>query len=144
MKVEIPENTQAIRIAREHGDLRENFEYHAARQKHEVLTARAARLEEQLRKVRLIDPSSVDPVRVSLGTRVELAPVEGGEQRFAVILGPWDSDPDNSVYSHRSDIAKGLLGARVDDAVEMEGAGYRVSAIRVWRDPAPTPDSLPS
>jgi transcription elongation GreA/GreB family factor len=140
VRVEIPENTQAIRIAREHGDLRENFEYHAARQKHEILTARASRLEEELRKVRVIDPSAVDPVRVSLGTRVELAAVDGGEPRFAIILGPWDSDPDRSVFSHRSEVAKGLLGARVDDAVEIDGQGYRVSEIRVWRSPAPSPD----
>jgi len=137
VKVEIPENTQAIRIAREHGDLRENFEYHAARQKHEVLTSRAARLNEELRKVRLIDPESVDPSRIRLGTRAELVPVEGGDARIAVILGPWDSDPDRGVFSHRSELAQGLLGARVDDVVEIEGRPHRVTRIRVWKDPVP-------
>lgn len=133
VKVEIPETTQAIRVAREHGDLRENFEYHAARQKHEVLTARAARLNDELRKVRLIDPSSVDPSRVRIGTRVDLTPVEGGGVRTAVILGPWDSDPDRDVFSHRSELAQGLLGARVEDTVEVEGRPYLVTGIRVWR-----------
>jgi len=138
MKIEIPEATQAIRVAREHGDLRENFEYHAARQKHELLTARAASLNDDLRKVRLIDPSSVDPSRIRIGTRVELTPIEGGVPRAAVILGPWDSDPDRGVYSHRSELAQGLLGSRVDDTVEIEGRPYLVTGIRVWRDPAPS------
>jgi transcription elongation GreA/GreB family factor len=133
VRVEIPQTTQAIQIAREHGDLRENFEYHAARQKHELLTARAARLNEELNKVRLIDPSSIDPSRIRIGTRVELAPIEGGEARTAVILGPWDSDPDQNIFSHRSELAQGLLGARVDDTVELESRPYRVTEIRIWR-----------
>jgi transcription elongation GreA/GreB family factor len=136
VKVDLPENTQAIRIAREHGDLRENFEYHAARQKHEILSARAARLDTDLRKVRLIDPSTIDPSQVGVGTRVELVPVDGGSSRSAAILGPWESDPDRGIFSHRSDLAKGLLGARPDDVVEVEGTAYRIVAIRVWRDEA--------
>jgi transcription elongation GreA/GreB family factor len=134
VRVDLPENTQAIRIAREHGDLRENFEYHAARQKHEILSARAARLDGDLRKARLIDPSTVDPSRVGVGTRVELVPVEGGPSLSAAILGPWESDPDRRIFSHRSDLAKGLLGAGLDDVVEVEGNAYRIAAIRVWRD----------
>ena len=68
VRKEIPEATEAIRVAREFGDLSENFEYHAARQKHEVLSSRATRLQKEIRMVRLIDAETVDASKVSIGT----------------------------------------------------------------------------
>ncbi len=133
VKVEIPQNTEAIRTAREYGDLRENFEYHAARQKHELLQSRASQLHHELRKARLIDLNAVDANRVSLGTRVRLEPVSGGEPRFATILGPWDSDPDKGVYSYLSDFAKGLLKRSREETVMIEDREWRIAEILPWR-----------
>jgi transcription elongation factor GreA len=132
VRVEIPETTQAIQKAREFGDLSENFEYHAARQKHELLSTRAARLQKELRKTRLIDPDAVDTSVVAVGTRVELEPVAGGAVRTAAVLGPWDSDPDAGVYSHASEIGRRILGRRPDDRVEIDGEEFRITSIRVW------------
>lgn len=133
LKIEIPQNTEAIRLAREYGDLRENFEYHAARQKHELLNSRALQLHDELRKARLIDPSTVDVSRVGLGARVRLEPVSGGTSRFATILGPWDSDPDRGIYSYLSDFSKGLLKKAIGEVVTIEERDWRVAEIEPWR-----------
>ncbi len=133
VKVEIPQNTEAIRLAREYGDLRENFEYHAARQKHELLNSRAQQLHDELRKARLIDPTLLEVSRVGLGSRVRLDPVQGGEPRSATILGPWDSDPDRGIYSYLSDFAKGLLKKAVGDVVRIEEREWRIAEIEPWR-----------
>lgn len=139
VKVEIPQNAEAIRIAREFGDLRENFEYHAARAKHEVLGARAARLHAELGKVRVLDPSSVDVTRVSVGTRFDLEPVSGGAPREVTILGPWESNPDRGIYSHQSDVARELLGLTEGDVATLEEREYRVARLRAWTAPGMPP-----
>jgi transcription elongation GreA/GreB family factor len=136
VKEEIPQNAEAIRVAREFGDLRENFEYHAARAKHEVLNARAARLHGELARVRVLDPAAVDVSRVSVGTRFELHPSGGGPSRTITILGPWESDPDRGVYSHESDFARELLGLTEGDVVGFEGQEFRLSGLRSWQEPA--------
>jgi transcription elongation GreA/GreB family factor len=135
VKQEIPQNAEAIRVAREFGDLRENFEYHAARAKHEILNARAARLHTDLAKVRLLDPAAVDVSRVSVGTRVDLEPVQGGSLRTVTILGPWESNPDQGIYSHQSEYARDLLGLSVGDTVSLEEVEYRVRRIGAWMAP---------
>jgi transcription elongation GreA/GreB family factor len=142
VKVEIPQNTEAIRVAREYGDLRENFEYHAARQKHELLQSRASQLHTDIRKARLIDLSTVDPSRVSLGTRVRLEPVSGGEPRYATILGPWDSDPERGIYSYLSEFAKSLLKRGRDETVLIEDREWRIAEIAPWRH-SPEGSGLP-
>jgi len=141
VRVEIPQNTEAIRVAREFGDLSENFEYHAARQKHELLNTRAARLQKELRKVRLIDPDAVDPSVGAVGTRVSLEPTAGGAPRTLTILGPWDSDPDAGVFSYQSDFAKQVLGKQVGQPAVLDGVEYRITAIEVWRSSAGEPPS---
>src|SRR6202011_3059498 len=59
--IELPANAEAMRTAKEHGDLRENFEYQSARQKHEYLSARIATLADELSRSRPLDPARVDP-----------------------------------------------------------------------------------
>jgi transcription elongation GreA/GreB family factor len=138
LKVEIPQNTEAIRIAREYGDLRENFEYHAARQKHELLNSRAMQLHQELRKARIIDPDGINATHVSIGTRVRLEPVQGGEARFATILGPWDSDPERGVFSYLSEFAKGLLKRSPGEIVMIDGQEYRIAEIQPWLKQEPS------
>ena len=84
----------------------------------------------ELRKARIIDPEAVDPSHVSIGTRVRLEPVQGGEPRFAAILGPWDSDPDGGVFSYLSDFAKGLLKRKPGEIVTIDGREYRIAEIQ--------------
>ena len=110
--VELPANAVAMKTAKEHGDLRENFEYHAARQKHEYLSARIATIADELSRSRALDPTKIDASEVRVGTRVRLRDVATGAERDVTILGPWDSKPEEAVYSYQSEFAERLLGAR--------------------------------
>ena len=126
---EIPANRRAIETARAHGDLRENFEYHAARQRHEYLSARLEALHRELERARPIDRSKVKPDEVRIGTRVLLQ----GDDRDVefTILGPWESDPENGVISYQSELGEHLLGTKKGDAVQAEGHSMTVVSISV-------------
>ena len=91
--VELPANAEAMRAAKEHGDLSENFEYHAARQRHEYLSARIATLSDELSRTRPLDPRASIASEVRVGTRVRLRDAGDGGEREVTILGPWDSRP---------------------------------------------------
>lgn len=126
MSVDIPANRKAIEEARAMGDLRENFEYKSARQRHEYLNARAAALNGELNRVRPIDPATIDPSEVRVGTRVRL---DGASPRLLTLLGPWESKPEEDIISYESDLAKGMLGKKPGDEVEIAGQTYKVAAI---------------
>ena len=128
LEEEIPTNRKAIQEAREMGDLRENFEYKSARQRHEYLTARAEELNAQLERSRLLDPETVDASKVRVGTTVELE-LEGSGAKTLTILGPWESDPDQGVISFESELAAALLDSGVGDSVTVAGTTYTVQSI---------------
>ena len=130
LEEEIPTNRKAIEEARELGDLRENFEYKSARQRHEYLTSRAETLNRELERARPIDLSQVDYGAVRVGTAVRLEDGSGGRREYA-ILGPWESDPEAGVLSNESELAQRLLGLEQGDTVEMEGGEWRVTSIGV-------------
>ncbi|HVR42717.1 MAG TPA: GreA/GreB family elongation factor [Thermoanaerobaculia bacterium] len=129
--VEIPATLKAIQTAREMGDLRENFEYKAARQRQEYLAARVAELANELSRVRVIQPSEVDASQVRIGTRVGLR--NGDVHREVTILGPWESDPEHGIYSNQSEAAHALLGHRTEEIVSFMGNDYVVESIEPWK-----------
>lgn len=128
LKKEIPANRKAIAEARAMGDLRENFEYKAARQRHEYLTARATQLKEQLHRVRPLDLSSPVLDEVRIGTRVRLADGDGGE-RCLTLLGPWESRPEEGVISYESEQGRLLLGKKPGERVTLAGTALTIEAI---------------
>jgi transcription elongation GreA/GreB family factor len=130
-QVELPANAEAMKAAKEHGDLTENFEYHAARQKHEYLSARIASLADELSRTRTLDPARIETSQVRVGTRVLLRS-EGGAEREVVILGPWDSRPEESVYSYQSEFAQRLLGSRPGDRLNLAEGPVEVVSIAPW------------
>ncbi|MGH9441113.1 MAG: GreA/GreB family elongation factor, partial [Thermoanaerobaculia bacterium] len=132
LSVEIPKNGRAIQEAAAMGDLSENFEYHAARARQEFLSARAATLQQEMARARPLDPAKVDASAVRVGTRVKL--VSGSDAKLATILGPWDSKPEDGIYSYQSDFAENLIGKKPGDAVEFDGRKWKVSEIRPWKD----------
>jgi len=131
--VELPANAIAMKTAKEHGDLRENFEYHAARQKHEYLSARIATIADELSRSRALDPTKIDVSEVRVGARVRLKDVATGGERDATILGPWDSKPEAGIYSYQSEFAERLLGSRVGDRVNLSEGQVEVVAIAPWK-----------
>ena len=131
--VELPANAIAMKTAKEHGDLRENFEYHAARQKHEYLSARIATIADELSRSRALDPTKIDVSEIRVGARVRLKDVATGAERDATILGPWDSKPEDGIYSYQSEFAERLLGSRVGDRVNLSEGQVEVVAIAPWK-----------
>ncbi len=130
--VEIPANSKALQAAREMGDLRENFEYKAARQRAEYLSARVGELASEISRVRVLDPSQIDASVVRVGTKVELS--NGDVRREVTILGPWESDPERGVYSNQSEVAIKLMGHSAGDIVTFMGNDYQIEAIRRWTE----------
>jgi transcription elongation GreA/GreB family factor len=122
-----------MKAAKEHGDLSENFEYHAARQKHEYLSARIAALADELLRSRSIDPARIDASEVRVGTRVRLRDAATGAERDATILGPWDSKPEEGIYSYQSEFAERLLGAKPGERIALPEGESEVVAIAPWK-----------
>jgi transcription elongation GreA/GreB family factor len=132
-RTDIPHNAEEIRKAAAHGDLRENFEYKAAPEKHEMLSSRAKSLHEELRRARTLDPAAIAPDRVRVGTRIRLESASGDATRELTILGPWDSDPANGIVSYLAPAVQVLLGKRLGEAVQFLDGAYTVGAIDIWR-----------
>lgn len=128
---DIPANRRAIEEARELGDLRENFEYKAARQRHEYLNARLAALNNELSRVRPLTVDQLDVSEARIGCRLDLADADDNKTSIT-ILGPWESDPDQQIVSYDSDLGQGLLGKSCGDSVVMDGTTWRVVAISPW------------
>jgi transcription elongation GreA/GreB family factor len=130
--VEIPANSRALQAAREMGDLRENFEYKAARQRAEYLSARVAELASEISRVRIVDPATVDTTAVRVGTKVALS--NGDVRREVTILGPWESAPERGIYSNQSDVAKALIGHATGEVVTFMGNDYEIESIRKFNE----------
>lgn len=109
MNVEFPENARDLGEAISRGDLRENAEYKAAREKQAMLVEKAERMKAELQRVVILDPHSVHPETASPGTRVTLKHQGKTELETYTILGPWDVDIEKGVISYLSPIGKGLL-----------------------------------
>ena len=130
--VDIPHNTEEIIKARAHGDLRENFEYHAARARQEMLSSRAKTLHDELQFARPIERGKIDPSAVCTGTSVRLAPVETGAAEVTItVLGPWDSDPARNILSYEAPAVQGLLGRHKGEQVFYNNALYLIADISV-------------
>ena len=128
IEVEIPANRKAIEEARELGDLRENFEYKSARQRHEYLNARVEGLQRDLERVRPFDPDKISVDEIRIGSSVVLRN-SGGKEISLTIMGPWESDPDQGIISYASDLGEDLLGLRLGDSVDLESETFEVVRI---------------
>lgn len=128
---EIPTNRTAIEEARALGDLKENFEYKSARQRHEYLAARATALNSEVTRASILDPERIDTSEIRIGTKMTLAAGDGSERELT-ILGPWESSPENDIVSYESELAKSIIGRKVGDEIDVEETTYTVRDIRVW------------
>lgn len=117
---ERPAIIEAIADARAHGDLKENAEYHAAREKQGFIEARIKELESSLSRAKVIDfrGQTVDQVR--LGAYVTIADEETGEEKSIRIVGDLEADIEQNRISLSSPLARALLGKKVDDLVEVQ------------------------
>ncbi len=120
LKATRPEMAHAIEVARAHGDLSENADYDAAKEKSGMVEARIRDLEVRLSNAELIDPSTMAaPTRVTFGVTARIEEMESGEQRLLSIVGSEESDVTKGWISYESPIAKGLMGKEVSDVARI-------------------------
>ncbi len=136
----IPENTKEISVARSYGDLRENFEFKAAKEMQRVLMRRKAEAERDLSSARGTDFANPDTAQVSIGTVVTVRELATGTEKTYTILGAWDSDPANGIISYKAAIAQALLGRKPGEKLDIPSEhGDRpaeVVCITAWKNPA--------
>lgn len=117
--VERPKIIEEIATARGHGDLKENAEYHAAREKQSFIEGRISMLDDRLARANIIDFSEEHPDTVKFGAYVTVEDQETGESKEYRIVGDLEADITKNLISLESPIARALLGKRVDDLVEI-------------------------
>lgn len=134
LKAERPKISQEIGVAREHGDLKENAEYHAAKEKQGLNEARIAEIEDKLSRAEVIDPTTLDGDKVKFGAIVELEDMDNGKVVTYRLVGPDESDIKEGKISITSPVARALVGKEVGDEVQVQAPGgvrnYEVSDVR--------------
>lgn len=126
----------AIAVAREHGDLSENAEYHAARERQSFIEGRIAELEDVTSRSEVIDATKLTGEKVTFGTSVEVADEETDEEFTYHIVGPYEADINRGLVSTSSPIARGLIGKSVGDSAEVHTPGgvksYEILSIALF------------
>ena len=117
--VEAPRVSKEIGIAREHGDLKENAEYHAAKDKQGMIMARITLLEQSLSRAEVIDPSKLSGSKIQFGARIKLMNLDTEEEASFQIVGPEEADLKLGRISVASPLARGLLGHEVGEEVKV-------------------------
>ncbi len=117
--VERGEIAHVIDVARELGDLKENAEYHAAKDKQGLMEARILDLTDLVGRAQVIDPSTLPHERVSFGSTVELVDQEDDSEVTYTLVGSQESNPDKGLISIGSPMARVLLGKEEGDEVEI-------------------------
>lgn len=116
--VERPSVVQAIEEARAHGDLSENAEYHAAKERQGMIEARVMELEDRLSRCEVIDPATLTGDKVMFGATVHLLD-ENDEEVCYQIVGAEESDVKQGKISYTSPLARALIGRKTGDEVEV-------------------------
>ena len=114
-----PRIIQSIAEAREHGDLKENAEYHAARERQSFIEGRVIELEDVVSRAEVINTSQLTGETITFGTIVTVADEDTDEESEFSIVGPYEADLSKGLISTSSPIAKALIGKRVSDSVEV-------------------------
>jgi transcription elongation factor GreA len=115
LKVDRPKNIKDISEARAHGDLSENAEYHAAKERQSFIEGRVQELQRKLALAEVIDPSKINQSKVAFGAKVKVLDIEADEEYFFTLVGPDEADVRNGKISINSPVGRSLLGKEVGD-----------------------------
>src|SRR6185295_8212631 len=118
--IERPAVIAAIGEAREHGDLSENAEYHAAKERQGWIEARIKDLEDKLSRAEIIDPTKLSGSKVAFGATVKLSNIETEEESVYRLVGADEADLDQGSISISSPLARALIGREVGDEVKVK------------------------
>ena len=114
-----PRVIAAIAEAREHGDLKENAEYHAQREAQGMLQAKINQLKSQLANASIVDPSKIKTDEIAFGAKVTVKDLDYDDEEQFTFVGSGDEDYDAGKYLITSPMGQGLLGKKVGDKVEI-------------------------
>ncbi len=119
-QVERPRNVEAIEVAREHGDLSENADYDAAKEKQRHISREMQEVENQLALSQVIDPSKLDSEKIVFGATVIVTNVEDGVESEYYIVGTNEADIEAGKISIESPIARALIGKEEGDEANVK------------------------
>ncbi len=134
--IERPSVIEAIAEAREHGDLSENAEYHAAKERQSFIEGRLMELEDMMSRAQVIDASRLSGDSVKFGATVTVVDEDTEEEHRYQIVGDHEADVKSGLISISSPIARALIGKSVGDTVEVAtpggGRSYEIEKIE-WK-----------
>jgi transcription elongation factor GreA len=137
LKAMRPELARAIEIARGHGDLSENGDYDAAKEKSGMVEAKIRDSEARLSNAEVVDPRKLGtPTRVMFGVSVKLEDVDSGEQRVISLVGAEESDVEKGWISFEAPLGKGLIGKELGDVarVVLPGGAREFEILEIFVD----------
>ena len=134
-KIERPAVIKAISTAREHGDLSENAEYHAAKEKQSFIEGRITELEDVLSRADIIDLSKLNAEKITFGTTIVVFDEDLEKEITFSIVGPYEADLEKGLISVSSPTARALLGKEENAVVEVNTPGgvkvYEIVSIKI-------------
>jgi transcription elongation factor GreA len=132
--VERPKISEEIGTAAAHGDLKENAEYHAAREKQSHIEGRILDIEDMLARAEVIDTTAFSGEKVKFGAWVTIADIENDREIKYRIVGPGEANTDKGSISVTSPVAKALIGRTIGDEVKVHAPGgtrtYEIVDVR--------------
>ncbi|OGS19091.1 MAG: transcription elongation factor GreA [Elusimicrobia bacterium RIFOXYA2_FULL_50_26] len=136
LKKRKPQLQEEIARAREHGDLRENAEYHAAKESLTNLARRIAEIEGKLGRARIIDDTNMDTEKVYIGVTVRLKDLADNDEFEYTIVDLEEANPAEKKISVQSPVAQGLLGHKKDETVEvtLPGGTMKFKILEIKRN----------
>jgi transcription elongation factor GreA len=130
LREERPRIIDAIEEARAHGDLSENAEYHAAKERQGHVEASVADLEDKVSRAQIIDPITLSGDRIIFGATITLLDDDEKPVRYQIV-GPYEADAKLGRISYNSPLGRALIGRRIDDEVEVTvPSGDRFYVVR--------------
>lgn len=118
--VTMPQIATDIALARDEGDLKENAEYHAQREKQGMVQAKINQLRGKLSMAQIVDPAQIPRDRVAFGATVKVLDTDIDDEEIITLVGEGDEDYDNGKYLITSPIGKGLLGKKVGEVADID------------------------
>jgi transcription elongation factor GreA len=133
-EVERPKNVRDIEEARAHGDLKENAEYHAAKEKQSFIEGRSREIEAVLAQADVIDPAKLSGTKVVFGATVKLTDTDSGDDVTYTIVGEYEADIKQSRIAISAPLARAMIGREQGDTVSLKtGKGtreYQITTVR--------------
>ena len=131
---ERPNIIKAIAEAREHGDLSENAEYHAAREKQSFIEGKISELENKISRAEVIDISSLDNSKITFGATVKITDLSNDKTHTYTIVGADESDIEKNLISISAPLGRAMINKTVNDVIEVMTPGgvkeYQINSIK--------------